>query len=1228
MQLKRIVLSGFKSFADKLSLDFDDGITGIVGPNGSGKSNVIDAVRWVMGEQNAKNLRGDKATDIIFAGSEKRKALGMAEVSLVFDNSKGSSFCPPEYRHEPEITVTRRLYIDGQREYLINRKPCRLKDVADFFALSGLGGRNYSMIQQGQVDRILNSKPEDIREMLEDAAGTLLYKKRKIEAEKKLEATQLNLSRIDDILRELERQKDSLKEQVDKATKWKKASDELREVEILYFAHNYRHFHDEKLKLEVQLTGESEAELKLMQEISELEQRQSALNEELEQASPEIQKIAEEIATIREQIARHESTMLNAIEKLASSDQRVVDIQEELVGDESQLEKLKQDYESAAAKKENADLRLAQLSDRVETLNAELENIEEQARTYDSKFDEFKEQLENLSRLLQSNVLRQESLQRELRQAASKHDAALDRLDGLELDLQESSSWLAEAEAKLTAEKSGLSAELQRKHQLESELSQVLEALDHKRSSGQELREHAVSYRTRLDALSEMETTSQSLQDVLAVLETIPGLEGEFAALPDLLILTEQTTQLPAPFLKAFDRWSNRILLRDEFSLRKLCNAAADAELSDFALSLLRSPNGADRPNQQNAAYEPGDLGATTSQLAELRSWAVKHRLVALSDSIRVKPHALTAQDLIDRLFLLPEGRLREDCLKEMPFGAVLFDSSGLASLNPGDYVFTGRKSASGALTRRYEIESLQEKLQLTEGQISVLEQDIRTLQAKSQQLSEATKVIDSGMENQNQNLMELMADYQSYQSQVDQKKSFIARTREEVSELESATSEFQTEYDELLSTYEALSEEKRQYESDFQELKEQAADMIDRRLELKRLHESANLEIAGAKASVEGIELNYRTMREQFQVTENRVQRRRDELSKLREAILRFQQEETEAKGVIEQLVLRREDKQGELIGLQDENAGLIEALRVVENGIRQCRSTQDKTQKQFSEQKIRLERANIAIAGVIEQAIERYHLDITTYAFEPDADFDAQAAHKQTNRLRGQIETMGPINMMAVEEYENLNKRESFIFAQKDEVISSIHLLGDAIEEVAETSKEKFMETYLLVNQHFGELFPILFRGGEARLEIIDPNNPLDSGIDIICRLPGKKYRKMSLFSGGEKALTAISLIFALLKTKPTPFCFLDEVDAPLDETNVGRYNNVLQVLADRFQFIVITHNRRTMEVLDTLYGVTMQEPGVSKVVGVDMNRELPAHLKKAFKEDPRPVEGASAQ
>jgi chromosome segregation protein len=1219
MQLKRIVLSGFKSFADKLSLDFDDGITGIVGPNGSGKSNVIDAVRWVMGEQNAKNLRGDKATDIIFAGSEKRKALGMAEVSLVFDNSKGSSFCPPEYRHEPEITVTRRLYIDGQREYLINRKPCRLKDVADFFALSGLGGRNYSMIQQGQVDRILNSKPEDIREMLEDAAGTLLYKKRKIEAEKKLEATQLNLSRIDDILRELERQKDSLKEQVDKATKWKKASDELRDVEIHYFAHNYRHFHDEKLKLEVQLTGESEAELKLMQEISELEQRQSLLNEELEQASPEIQKIAEEIATIREQIARHESAMLSAIEKLSSSDQRVVDIQEELGGDEGQLEKLKQDYETAAAKKEHADLRLAQLSDRVETLNAELENIEEQARTYDSKFDEFKEQLENLSRLLQSNVLRQESLQRELRQAASKHDAALDRLDGLELDLQESSSWLAEAEAKLTAEKTGLSTELQRKHQLESELSQVLEDLDQKKTSSQELRENAVSYRTRLDALSEMETTSQSLQDVLAVLETISGLEGEFAALPDLLILTEQATQLPPAFLKAFDRWSSRILLRDEFSLRKLCNAAADAELSDFALSLLRSPN---------AAKEPGELGTGSTSLAELKSWAAKHRLVALSDSIRVKPHALTAQDLIDRLFLLPEGRLRDECLKEMPFGAVLFDSSGLASLNPGDFIFTGRKSASGALTRRYEIESLQEKLQISEGQISILEQDIRSLQVKTQQLSEATKTIDSGMENQNQNLMELMADYQSYQSQVDQKKSFISRTREEVSELESATSEFQTEYDELLSTYEALSEEKRQYEGDFQELKDQAADMIDRRLELKRLQESANLEIAGAKASVEGIELNYRTMREQYQVTENRVQRRRDELSKLREAILRYQQEETDAKGAIEQLVLRREDKQGELIGLQDENAGLIEALRVVENGIRQCRSTQDKNQKLYSEQKIRLERATIAIAGVIEQAMERYHLDITTYAFKPDEDFDAQAAHKQTNRLRAQIETMGPINMMAVEEYENLTKRESFIFAQKDEVISSIHLLGDAIEEVAETSKEKFMETYLLVNQHFGELFPILFRGGEARLEIIDPNNPLDSGIDIICRLPGKKYRKMSLFSGGEKALTAISLIFALLKTKPTPFCFLDEVDAPLDETNVGRYNNVLQVLADRFQFIVITHNRRTMEVLDTLYGVTMQEPGVSKVVGVDMNRELPAHLKKAFKEDPRPVEGASVQ
>jgi chromosome segregation protein len=307
---------------------------------------------------------------------------------------------------------------------------------------------------------------------------------------------------------------------------------------------------------------------------------------------------------------------------------------------------------------------------------------------------------------------------------------------------------------------------------------------------------------------------------------------------------------------------------------------------------------------------------------------------------------------------------------------------------------------------------------------------------------------------------------------------------------------------------------------------------------------------------------------------------------------------------------------------------------LRGYDNQLKDRREKLNKLQNKLNSVRIDLEKVRMAIEGIREQAAEKYHIEIAEYEFEFDPEFKAETVGRRVSRLRKQIEDMGAINMMAIEEYEQLTERKEFIEAQREEVFSSIAILEEAIEEMEETSKNKFMEIYATINLEFGNLFPILFPGGEARLELSEPDDPLNSGVEIMCRLPGKSHQRMNLFSGGEKALTAISLIFALLKTKPTPFCFLDEVDAPLDEANVGRYNKVLEALSERFQFIVITHNRRTMEVLDTLYGVTMQEPGVSKVVGVDLKKDLPDHLKKAFKEtkkkeseDDRPVAGASS-
>jgi chromosome segregation protein len=381
------------------------------------------------------------------------------------------------------------------------------------------------------------------------------------------------------------------------------------------------------------------------------------------------------------------------------------------------------------------------------------------------------------------------------------------------------------------------------------------------------------------------------------------------------------------------------------------------------------------------------------------------------------------------------------------------------------------------------------------------------------------------------------------------------------------------------------------------------------------RVHQQRQLELAKFETRSQSNRENLEQSRQQLQKLQTNITKRYEEKNRLETELEQAEVNQAHATQEIEVYIRRREELEGQLAERREASAGVLEELRVVESRLREARDLQMEIQRNKSKKSVELERLKQVSRGILDQAKEKYQVDLMTYEFTEDPNFDADKTNREISKFRNQLENMGGVNMVAVEEYERISKRHEFIDAQKEEVLGSILLLQEAIDEIEETSKEKFLSTFEVVNQNFIELFPILFPGGEARLELTS-EDALTAGVEIMVRMPGKKPRSMTLYSGGEKALTAISLIFALLKTKPTPFCFLDEVDAPLDEANVGRYNKVLDALSNRFQFVVITHNRRTMEVLDQLYGVTMQEGGVSTVVGVDMRKDLPAHLQKAFK------------
>jgi chromosome segregation protein len=1211
MFLKKIVASGFKSFADRVVINFSRGITGVVGPNGSGKSNVIDAVRWVMGEQNAKNLRGDKATDIIFAGSERRKPLSMAEVSLVFDNSEGSPFCPPEFRHESEISLTRRMYADGQREYMINKKPCRLKDIVGFFAMTGLGGKSYSMIQQGQVDRILNSKPEDIREMLESAAGTIIYKKRKQEATRKLEQTQLNLSRIDDILLEVEKSLESLKNQVEKARKYKEVSERLREEELNLFAHNFHHYRDQEIELRKSIDESNDKAIVTMAEAATLERDHAELQAQLDEADPDMQRLQESISVIREKIASAEATLKSGKDLLQNGDQRLADIAEELSEEDANLKVLERQVESAQTELSSAESVAKDFNEAIDSFASEVDQAEEAARVYQSRIDEFEDEVRNLERLIESNKLKEENLHRDIEKNKGECEQQRERRQILTQELEEARELLTVAEGNAAGKKDGLDKDIREKHDREISVAAAYDKMKVANSHRDQLRERYHEVKGRVTSLAEI---TAGATDVATVLSSIREAGEDIDSLmiglfTDFISFKESADEMPPRARAAFERWSERVLVDnlDQFNqFVRLANQHAKGTVPLSILELLEIPD-------EQA----------------VKTWADRWDAEPMTNYFNVEGSNPALAKVVNRLYLLSSLSLDEEVLRDMPSGVIVFTSQGVAFAGSEEFVF-GSKDAEGLLSRKVELEELASELKGMEGQLASAQLEVDQLEIQINDDRAVIAAVDTKLREQNEDVQEVLGALHAAQHQVDRKKEGIEVCDAFIEKQSHNEVTYGEDLVKLSEEREALQIELRNAQDELEGIEEEASSLLERKEEVRRLHEGKKLELAKSEARASALRDSFTSTRSQLQLLQNKLSRKYAERDRVQHDIDRAKVEVVQAESDIGQFLEEREKLDTEFKAKREENAGIIDAVRKIDNDLREKRNEQDKHQRIVNDCNVKLERVLSHTETALEGAMEKYRVDLESYEFERQDNFNIESKTRLVSRLRSKINDMGDINMMALTEYEEKTERHEFMARQRDEVTSSIDLLETAIIEIEETSVRKFMEIFATINAEFGELFPILFPGGEGRLELMEPEKPLDGGVEILCRLPGKSMKAMSLFSGGEKALTAIALIFSMLKTKPTPFCFLDEVDAPLDETNVGRYNRVLEKLASQFQFIVITHNRRTMEVLDQLYGITMQEPGVTKVVGVDMQRDLPPHLRKAFKDSKgggQEAEGATA-
>ncbi|MCA2961723.1 MAG: chromosome segregation protein SMC [Silvanigrellales bacterium] len=1211
MKLKSISIHGFKSFADRVHIQYHDGITGVIGPNGSGKSNVIDAVRWVMGEQTAKSLRADDPTDIIFAGSQNRKPLSMAEVQLTFTND--GKRCPPEFLHLPEVSIGRRIFRSGDREYFMNGEPCRLKDIVDFLLSIGLGSKSYSIIQQEKRDRIIQADAQGMREILEETAGISIFKTRRKEAEKRLESTETNLRTLGDVEHELVKQSTALREQVEKATQKAELVQELREKETGLLGQRVGFFRKEinRLKMEI-ATKAREAESKAVT-AGEWETRANELQSERMELAQQIKNSEDVYDDKRETLQKYRVREASFVSQAEERVKRRATLSADLTAERESLAREEQRIQGFLAELSSFEKELARIDGEIETLTERKEEIDEELRVERSRGEE-----------LRSDVRATEELVARLR---TENEAHLRTLEKASLGLGRADEELAstrtrrgavaadrkDIEEKLSHFSSGLESVASERSRLEGELGELntasedaTRARDEAKQRHLEVASHAASLAKLVSGGTGLSDGTRALRDTLAahmqgfLYEKITVHKDDErlleSALPELLEagVVSDSDALMELLDKAEEMGVTRVGFVARDMLAPLSSAETKLEEQFSAMPGFRNVG------RRAVRLEGDDVRALVSRL-----FIVRDEWLALK-AVRLCKEALgaTASPFV---FVSERGTVFSGVGREISFG----EKQG----GEGQGLLARKREAAEL---ELEKERLQEELARTEGTLFEIGSRRKALQARVAEIAEqfsrekdevgrlstALKGFDIELKHIDETTLRQENARAEHLKEMEEARALFGANQGRIEGFEKELSRLRAD----LEDYEGTLSEKKEMRDEIQA--QAQARQSDRLV--------ADTRQGNARTNYEQGQLHLGRLR-------TKVDRDLAELAGLEDSLSGATDELAalgrEIKG-LEADVARLSEVMRELQGREAE---ADETLRVIENKLKAERDTREAYQKFVAERETHAARYEAVLETALKDAWERYGLHPDSLPKEAEDDPKLVAALERRIREIGTaITEMGAVNERAVDEFRDVEERRIFLVQQKEDIEKSIVDLRTSIGEIEEITKTRFQSIFQEVNGQFQRLFPILFPGGHAELVMQKPDDLLATGVEIQVKLPGKNQQNMNLFSGGEKALTAISLIFALLKTTPAPFCYLDEVDAPLDEANVGRFNAVLEALSGEFQFVVITHNRRTMEVLDQIYGISMPEPGVSKLVSVDLTDQAP-HLQKKPKGGEKP--GASA-
>ncbi len=1192
MKLKSISVSGFKTLADRMNLQFHDGITGIIGPNGTGKSNIIASVRWVLGEQFAKNLRDPE--EVIFAGSDLRKPLSMAEVVLTFSND--GIGCPVEYIHLPEISIGRRMFRDGKREYFMNKEPCRLKDIVDFLLAIGIGARGFSIIEQERRDRIIQASPDGMREILEETAGITIFKQHRHDAERRLQSTSEKLISLAEIENELKNRSEHLQIQVEKAAEKRAKSEALRERQIAELCYRAGYFRSIARKFREEIERATKDLNEGVMASSGWESQANDLKTEHLELIRQIKIFEEQLDERRLVLVRYNERRDNERKNSEDRARRRELLTSNFNAERDALEREEARHKSCAIEMEKVEEELRQIDSAIETLQDRFDEADENLRVERGRGEE-----------IQSEIRAVQELMTTLR---SRNEIVLERIQRANEALRKNNEFLEETRrmrGQIVADKNAQSEQLEalsggmkeitaQKSFLESELKAVREKLQEAEQKRDVAKEEFTQVSSSLAALQKLQAANEGLSLGAKELQNrfSTFIQGFFFdqvsvdpedeevlehALPDLLqsAFVEDAEKL----VDVLDKVEELDLTRVGFLVRDIISPLSNVEI---------------------------EARDKISKMSGVRSVGLRMKRCVRAE----------VEHVLGRVFIARDEWLAQKAMREAGAASVgfIFLSERGVVLSNGREICYGRPSggdATGLLQRKREIAELEERKQASQRQLASSQGFLFEATEKRRDMEARLAEIDSRISKEQIEVLKLSTAIETMNMKISGMDDNLSRLD---TDNEEHSREISTEQERFASHQRQLDG----CESELREFRSQHEEWAGEQDEKKELRDTLNSQLQDKRTSRLIVDergrnsrKNYEEISYQLQRLQNSVDRAIAELSAISTQIESSQEDKSSLGREIDRLKLEIGEAEGKLNTLQEREAEVSEQSRVVEGKIRSRRDSDQAQQKVITDKQIELARCSAVVEQTENEAQERFLLSASDLPNEvPAGAISEDKLKKEIAKIANEIEELGAVNERALEEFEEATGRLSMLDTQRGDITLSMNELTEAIGRIEEATKNRFKEIFDKVNTEFQSLFPTLFPGGDARLILVNPENLLTSGVEIFARLPGKKMQRMHLYSGGEKALTAISLIFALLKTHPAPFCFLDEVDAPLDEANVGRFNAVLQMLSSQFQFVVITHNRRTMEVLDRVYGISMQEPGVSKILSVDLT-EVPEQLRK---------------